>query len=280
MRKHLLIPLMLILSVILSGCAAMQAQEAEIVYPNAQAMFVSTQPVYTTTEEVVEESLLQPETQTITHNEVSQGYAWLYAKTQEGTTGTRVTTYQVQRNELMEEVSRVAIPSKSYTIDAQPTLIENGVYPQTGASFTVGQYTRYGVDCLGCNMSADGVGGTASGIGVSKTAVRQADGTWLEGITYEGYYLAAASTALPFCTVLKLTGHNLSGYNGVTNDQPIYVLVVDRGGSVSGAAVDLFIGSQANSIFRGQQAGVHPQAEIVGFLTYTRNAQGQRICAN
>lgn len=123
--------------------------------------------------------------------------------------------------------------------------------------------TYYGVDCYGCYMNSSGQGSLASGVRVSTSAVYQ-NGSWVPGITYKGYYILAAGKQYPFCTVIDLYNHTISG-NGISPSQPIRGIVLDRGGAVSGNHFDVFIGSQKSSGVR--HVGGSPKAEVVGFVS-------------
>ena len=50
--------------------------------------------------------------------------------------------------------------------------------------------------------------------------VRQWDGTYKQGITYEGYYIVATDRRIPFCTVLEVTNHRWEGA-GIENNVPL-----------------------------------------------------------
>ncbi len=102
--------------------------------------------------------------------------------------------------------------------------------------------TLYGANCIGCRQDKNGNNQTASGIYIGLNSVRQNDGTWRKGITYEGYYIVATGKNWPLCTVGQITNHSLSG-QGIQPGKPIQVVVGDRG--VSGNHLDLFAGNEA-----------------------------------
>lgn len=113
----------------------------------------------------------------------------------------------------------------------------------TGEVFTP-RTTLYGVDCYGCNVREDGTGNTATGIQLNPIrGVLQSDGTWLPGITYDGYYIIAADASIPFYSIVEISNHGLTG-KGITPDQPIKAIVLDRGGGIRGGHIDLYIGSE------------------------------------
>lgn len=106
--------------------------------------------------------------------------------------------------------------------------------------------TLYGVDCYGCNVREDGTGNTATGIQLNPSlGVMQSNGAWLEGLTYDGYYVIATDGSIPFYSIVEISNHGLSGM-GISPDQPLKCIVLDRGGGVSGNHIDLYIGSETN----------------------------------
>ncbi len=148
---------------------------------------------------------------------------------------------------------------------------------QVGTSFLIDKATSYGVDCSGCSGEDDGFGGTAAGIQLSITSVLQSDGNWLDGITYDGYYLVAANKEIPFCTLIEISNHGWSG-QGLSPETSFQALVVDRGGSVIGSDIDLYVGSQANPTVTNQRNS-NTEVKILQEGTYYKNELGQWACA-
>lgn len=111
------------------------------------------------------------------------------------------------------------------------------------AEFSPSRVTRYGYDCRGCRVNGSGFSSTASGIQIGADSVRQANGQWQYGYTYEGYHIIAASQSLPLFSIVKISNHPFSG-GGIVAGQPFYAIVGDRG--VGGTAIDLFIGTESN----------------------------------
>lgn len=106
--------------------------------------------------------------------------------------------------------------------------------------------TLYGVDCYGCNVREDGTGNTAVGVQLNPAwGVMQSDGTWQSGLTYDGYYIIAMDASVPFYSIVEISNHGYSGM-GLSPDQPIKCIVLDRGGAITGNHVDLYIGSEQN----------------------------------
>lgn len=138
--------------------------------------------------------------------------------------------------------------------------------PQEGQDTSVfyPRTTLYGVDCYGCNVSADGTGHTATGIALNPNiGVLQSDGTWLSGLTYDGYYIIAADRSIPFYSIVEISNHGLSGM-GFSPDQPIQAIVLDRGGGVNGAHIDLYIGSETN-VNQIHSNGSQPVAKVIRY---------------
>lgn len=130
--------------------------------------------------------------------------------------------------------------------------------------------TTYGVDCYGCT-NVNGRGGTASGVAIdANLGVRMPDGSWQPGIRYGKYYIIAADSEIPMCSVLKISNHGLSG-DGISVDQPYYAIVLDRGGAIYGSHIDLYVGLESNNNIRRVQH-TNTKAEIIRFGG--RNADG------
>lgn len=121
--------------------------------------------------------------------------------------------------------------------------------------------TTYGVDCYGC-YSYNGRGGTASGVALDvNMGVQQADGSFVPGITYGGYYVVAADPSVPMYSILKISNHGLSG-SGISPNEPFYAIVLDRGGGIYGGHIDLYIGSENSAAVRKVSSGT-PTVEIM-----------------
>ncbi len=145
-----------------------------------------------------------------------------------------------------------------------------------GSFFVAKRNTVYGADCTGCTLN-DGIASTSSQIEVSIDSVRQSDGTWKQGITYDGYYLIAADKALPMCSVVRISEHSYSGY-GIEEGVPFLAVVADRGSMIQETAIDLFAGSEKNSlVVHDEMSGA--VVELVGFLQHKKNDNGQMVCA-
>ncbi|MDD3049359.1 MAG: hypothetical protein PHQ89_05250 [Bacilli bacterium] len=104
--------------------------------------------------------------------------------------------------------------------------------------------TTYGTDCDGC-YNVNGYGGSAGGVKLSFNSVQQSNGSWLEGITYDGYYIVAANSSIPMGSIIEVSNHGLSGY-GLQEGQPFYAMVLDRG-AMTLNHLDLFVGSEKSN---------------------------------
>lgn len=256
-----------------------ETEEVETILQSYSYTRAVNEPVvpYYVEQEVVETILSMPEVQIVDPGVYpSNGVSWLIGLTDEGTPEIMYETYETTYNSEGEVISRIMVPYSNWIQESTPKIYSYGSSVEVGAYFTSRRSTSYGADCYGCSGAESGYSGTSSGIQLSTTAVRQSDGTWKEGITYDGYYLIAADKSLPLCTVVEISNHRWSG-QGLTPGEPFLALVVDRGGAVTGSAIDLFTGSESYpTVYNGKRSGV--RVEIVDFGRWTRNSQGQRMC--
>ena len=241
-----MIILVIAIVTIISGCAISADANIDVTYPILNEITSIDEEPYRFDTETVYSDLEAPgvEEREASHV-VSGGASWIYAKTQNGQTGTKATKYKLTYNKKDELLSRIEIPNATEIIETTPTLYEGGQRAQAGAYYTASRITRYGVDCYGCNVSAEGKGGTSAGIGLGVDSVRQKDGSWKPGITYEGYYIIATSTSIPMCSIVEIKDHTVSG-KGITPGVPFKAIVLDRGGAIQGSKIDLFVGTETN----------------------------------
>lgn len=232
---------------------------------------------YYRTQEVIERITAKQKTITVDPETYPEnGVPWLISLTDEGSPEVTYQTYESTFNQAGELLSRILVPYSTVVNEARPRTYSYGSVVKEGAYFTSRKATSYGVDCVGCGGEDDGYGGTSVGIQMSTTSVRQSDGTWKEGITYDGYYLIAADKSIPLCTVVEISNHKWSG-KGLVRGESFLALVVDRGGAVTGSDIDLFVGSERNSgVKNGSQKGT--RVEIVSFGQRARNSLGQKVC--
>lgn len=161
----------------------------------------------------------------------------------------------------------------SWMRDAQSG--ERNAVLKAGSFFVSERSTVYGADCTGCTLN-DGIAQTSAQIEVTTESVRQSDGKWKMGITYDGYYLIAADAAFPMCTVVRISEHSYSGA-GLVPDEPFLALVVDRGSMITENTIDLFAGSeQQTQVTHTNLSGA--VIEVIGFLNYQKDEQGRMKC--
>lgn len=181
----------------------------------------------------------------------------MISKTDDGSPKVQNDTYEMTYDQEGNLLSRVLVPYSTEVIEAQPIVMSYGSEVKEEAYFYSSRVTSYGADCVGCG------GGTPAGIAISTTGVRQSDGTWKDGITYDGYYLIAASSTLPLCTLVEISDHKFNG-QGLTPGEPFLAVVADRGGAVQGSTIDLFTGSEYYpSVRNGKRSNV--KVSIVDF---------------
>lgn len=206
------------------------------------------------------------------------GYTWLASKVKTGSPAQLATTYRITYDLAGGILSKVKVPGSEVTIQAMPTTYQFGAKVGVGSYFYARTISRYGFDCAGCGVESSNTATMASLIKVSGTAVRQSDGNWKDGITYDGYYMVAADKAFPKCTVLEISNHHFSG-SGIQEGVPFKVLVADRGGAITTNRLDFFIGTENNLntvIHNANSAGT--KVSVVGFLKWKKNSLGQMAC--
>lgn len=134
--------------------------------------------------------------------------------------------------------------------DPTPVVVESTV----SNSFITARFTRYGVDCSGCSGQYTGSGGTAGGVKVSIDSVRQSNGEWTQGITYDGYYIIAADSSIPMYSIVEISNHSLSGM-GLQPGVTFQAMVLDRGSGVNNTEIDLFVGTEKLIQVAGKATG-------------------------
>lgn len=250
MNKYKIIVAILAVVFVVSGCTVNADSNQNVTYPvyNESADDSDSVPPYGYELETVVESLEPTQTE-IKHDyeTVTGGASYIYNQIQEGSQGYRSVQYLKMYNDDGELLSKVEVIDSEEVVPTTNTVVANGQEATSGAYFETNRITRYGVDCNGCNMGSDGRGGTASGISVGLDEVRQQDGTWQKGITYQGYYIVAASSDIPLCSILEISEHSISG-GGISAGEPFYAIVLDRGGGVQESHIDLFAGSESNPL--------------------------------
>lgn len=182
---------------------------------------------------------------------------------------------------MMQESQKEAVPFESenavqvaWLRDAQNA--ERNAELKEGSFFVAERNTVYGADCQGCTLT-DGIAVTSSQIEVTTESVRQSNGVWKAGLTYDGYYLIAADKALPMCTVVRISEHSYSG-GGIEPGVSFYALVADRGSMIQNQTIDLFAGSENHPLIQHDELS-GAVIEIVDFLQHRKNENGQMSCA-
>ncbi len=245
MRK---IIMALAIMAVLSGCTTSADNSLEVVYPEVNIEIETIEPkpyIIEIEEEVVALEAPTVEVQNGQHFH-ARGVSFVSGKVSDGETGYVVKKYAVAYNIKGELLSRTELVDEAVVVDTTPTIYADNQPVVPGNYYTSSRVTRYGYDCYGCGYDESTQrGGTAAGIQVGYNEVRQKDGTWKEGITYEGYYIIATSSSIPFCTVVEVSNHSISGY-GIKPGVPFKAIVVDRGGAITGSKTDLYIGSQSD----------------------------------
>ena len=190
----------------------------------------------------------------------SKGIKWI-ASYVEGKLATVSEDFVVTRNQDGKIISKTPVIGSRIEKKAVPPKMQFGGSVTVGSEFFPSRFTTYGVDCVGCNVTADGRGGTSAGIAISTTGVLQQNGEWQEGITYGGYYIVAADPSIPLCSILTVYNHGFSGM-GLDPSQPFKAIVLDRGSAVKGGNLDLFKGSEKTASSLSNNRNVSPRVVI------------------
>lgn len=247
MKKIAVIIYAIVISAVISGCTVEADADVELTYPVLDEITEEDDDDPYRFEVVSEQFELEEPVEEIREAQsiVSGGASWIYAKTQDGKRGHETRYYKKMYNRNDELLSTTEIEDRREVTPTENILYEGGQRAQPGAFYHSSRITRYGADCYGCNIGSDGKGGTSAGIGVGVDSVRQKDGTWKPGITYEGYYIIATSASIPLCTIVEISDHTVSGM-GITPGVPFKAIVLDRGGAIQGSKIDLFVGTEHN----------------------------------
>lgn len=180
--------------------------------------------------------------------------------------------YQAELTTLSSELTaKLARAQEYHKPVATPTTQTSSTPVATAPAPTDGAFnitmTRFGMDCVGCVVT-NGVAYTSHGIGLSATAVQQPNGTWQEGITYNGRYLVAGNRDRVKCTLLTIYNHPYEGM-GIVQGQPIYAVIGDNG-AFGYNHIDLFVGTETfvDRVWIANPSA-QPYAIITGFGTFT-----------
>lgn len=264
---------------LLSGCSSQESYDI-VLQKSTGTLFADG---LTTTPYRIEEvtelvTLSEPASVELAYTSSRTGYSWLLSKVRAGKPAQKSITYRVTYDYNGAILSKVAMPDSETVVPSIPTLFQYGGTITVGSYFYATQISRYGFDCTGCGVQTDLTSSTSALIRLSADSVRQSDGTWKKGITYDGYYIVAADKAFPLCTVLTISNHHLSG-SGISEGVPFKVLVIDRGSAIKTTHLDFFIGTETflNTVIHNANS-YGTKVTISGFLKWKRNRLGQMTC--
>lgn len=239
MKKNRLFKIFLALS-LLCGCSSVDVLTAEtLVLPHPNDVF-TTLFVTEHIEETWEEGEM-PALEYANYVEGMGGIKWI-ASYVEGKKATVTEEYILTYDLKGTLISKTPVIGSRVEKGAVAPKMQFGGIVSVGSEFFP-KITSYGVDCYGCNISAEGTGGTSAGISIGLTSVKQPDGSWKSGVKYGDYYIVAADPSIPLCSVLTIYDHGITGH-GITAGVPFKAIVLDRGGAIKGAKLDLFVGTE------------------------------------
>lgn len=253
MKNKAILSVLSFLALMLSGCGStLPMDNKQIVYatyhPTTLVQDEVVAPILSTEIERIESVLAEPPTGSVLEIEESgDGIPWLISVSKKAMPTLEIKEYEIVKDQDGNIVSKTYLEDNYQYIEGSAEVSSYGGAVAQGSYFFP-KITTYGVDCKGCNGETTGVGGTSIGIKLDiNQGVKQADGTFLPGVTYQGYYLVAADNNLPLGTVLEISEHTFSGA-GLTPGVPFKAIVADRGGGVRGAHLDIYVGSEKASL--------------------------------
>ena len=187
----------------------------------------------------------QPTTVTVVNKKPAKNeYSWLSNYSFDGSPALDLYEYRVDYDKYTGQPNSYRLVNEvKDAVKMIPNTYTQGTKVALGAFFTP-KFSRYGVNCHGCSGEKSGHGRFAVGVGADvNKGVRQFNGKYQKGITFEGYYIVAADKALPLCTVLEISNHNFKG-QGLVPGVPFYAVVLDRGGAIKNNRLDFYIGDE------------------------------------
>lgn len=249
----------------LYGCAGTKAMETETslfqTYSKDMAANANTSSRMRV-ETVTEETLTSQPELIYRDYEGNGGISWIASLVDQGTPGKVQEDYYVTKDFNGNIVSKTKVLGSQRSEDARPAVMQFGGSVTPGSVFFP-KTTTYGVDCVGCSGETTGSGGTATGIRLDvNLGVRQSNGSWQQGITYDGYYIVAADKNIPLGSIIEISDHGYSGA-GLTPGVPFYAMVLDRGGGIYNNHLDLYAGSEKQGTLSINSSMHHPKATIV-----------------
>lgn len=222
----------------------------------------------------------QPTTTTVVNNKLDKGEkSWLTNYRSDGSWGIDHRLYQVEFDSFTgKPLSYKLVEETKGVIAMIPNTFVRGTKVAIGAFFTP-KFSRYGVNCRGCTGERKGHGNFAVGISADiNRGIRQYNGKFKKGVTFEGYYIVASDPSIPLCTVLEISNHNFKG-DGLKPGTPFYAVVLDRGGAIKKNRLDFYIGDERfyNDLIK-YSGRRKPLATIVAFGKRHKDGAGRRSC--
>ena len=180
MNKGRLLKILLVVS-LLTGCTTSTGLTPETLVLTQPTLSQTTAFVTEIVTETREEGKM-PEMVYADYEEGMGGIKWI-ASYVEGKLATVTEEYVITYDQNGNVISKTPVIGSREETEAEAPKMQFGGTVSVGSEFYPTMYT-YGVDCVGCHVTANGVGGTSAGISLSKTSVKQPDGTWQKGVKY------------------------------------------------------------------------------------------------
>jgi len=273
-RKYIIIWLLLGLAIVADNYALFGFENLRLRFNKS---YLKTNRVIYIDEYILSE---EPTTTTVINNDLAKGEkSWLTNYQSDGSWGLDHKLYQLEFDNFTDKPIDYKLVKETKNVIAMvPNTYVKGAKVETGAFFKP-KFSRYGVNCRGCTGEKRGYGNFAVGISADvKKGVRQFDGKFKKGVTFEGYYIVAADRSIPLCTVLEISNHNFKG-GGLTPGEPFYAVVLDRGGAIKQNRLDFYIGDERyyNDVIKysGRRS---PIATIIEFGKRRSDGAGRRSC--
>lgn len=121
---------------------------------------------------------------------------------------------------------------------------EVALYGQFSPVMFIGQMTAYGPDCVGC---------TGKVACPPRQDVRN-NNVYYQDVTYGSVRILAADKRIPCGSIIKIQNLTFSV-------EPVYGIVLDRGGAITGNIIDYLVASERDSSTVGRQKNI--QFEII-----------------
>lgn len=202
--------------------------------------------------------------------------SWVAKEIEAGSPAMEIKYYDITYDFEGNELSRTYVYDADVKVAAKDRVRQFGSKLETGTFFRP-KFSRYGLDCIGCGGQHDGNANTAIGVSLDiDKGVKQANGQWQQGVTWEGYYIVAADKNVPLCTILEISNHNFSGA-GIIPGQPFKAIVLDRGGAIKGNKLDIYVGTEKNLNNIRYVSNKQPLAKVVRLGGQIRNG-GKLSC--